>query len=362
VVLRDKDANTSWTSASDGTLEERIFYCQNWRADVVALVDSNGQMLEWVKYSAYGVPFGLPGGDTDSDGDCDATDVTQVQTWIDAPAYDVRGDIDIDGDVDAADKSTIQNSFSGLSLGRAVLSSDYVRSMKGLQGSWLERGKLYAIRQRPFDAGLGRWLQRDPLGYVEGTSLYASFVASPMDFRDPSGTLSFGSPFSGPGFGAAVMGAVARVILDEWQDCCQAAVPLNPNDGGLWACCNGVPVPCNLASGGTIVPGGGGSKGPYGGGKIAQEAINDCIDQHEMDHIGDTDKNGCKGKPNGTKAPWDKGKYPTKKAENDRERALGSDEQDCLETASNNCPDMECATAITKRLDELEQWINGLNP
>ena len=37
VALRDRDANTAWTSASDGTLEERLYYCQNWRADVVAL-------------------------------------------------------------------------------------------------------------------------------------------------------------------------------------------------------------------------------------------------------------------------------------------------------------------------------------
>ena len=72
VVLRDRDINSGWTSAADGTLEERIYYCQNWRADVSALVTDAGQMLEWVKYSAYGVPFGLPGGDADSDGDCEA--------------------------------------------------------------------------------------------------------------------------------------------------------------------------------------------------------------------------------------------------------------------------------------------------
>jgi hypothetical protein len=71
VVLRDRDATNGWAGAADGTLEERVYYCQNWRADVVALIDSAGAMLEWVKYSAYGVPFGLPVGDADSDGDCD---------------------------------------------------------------------------------------------------------------------------------------------------------------------------------------------------------------------------------------------------------------------------------------------------
>ncbi len=67
VVCRNKDANTAWTSTSDGTLEERRYYCQNWRADVSAIVTSSGTMREWAKYSAYGIPFGLPGPDTGPD-------------------------------------------------------------------------------------------------------------------------------------------------------------------------------------------------------------------------------------------------------------------------------------------------------
>jgi hypothetical protein len=42
IVCRNRDANTTWASASDGTLEERIYYCQNWHADVSALVSSAG--------------------------------------------------------------------------------------------------------------------------------------------------------------------------------------------------------------------------------------------------------------------------------------------------------------------------------
>jgi len=59
VTLDDRDANAGVTSASDGTLEERRYYCPNWRADVSALVAGNGQRIEWVKYSSYGVTFGL---------------------------------------------------------------------------------------------------------------------------------------------------------------------------------------------------------------------------------------------------------------------------------------------------------------
>jgi len=66
---------------------------------VVALLTDAGEMVEWVKHSAYGGPFALPAGDTDSDGDWDATD---SNTILGGGAYDVRRDADLDGDVDAA--------------------------------------------------------------------------------------------------------------------------------------------------------------------------------------------------------------------------------------------------------------------
>jgi RHS repeat-associated protein len=193
VVLRDKDANTAWTSASDGTLEQRLYYCQNWRADVVALVASGGSMSEWVKYSAYGVPFGLPGGDTDSDGDCDATDVTQVQTWIDGSAYDVRGDIDLDGDVDAGDKSTIQGSYTGRILGYRVLSASIVSNRKGLTAYEYSVSSLSSLaRHRHLDHKLGRWLNRDPEIYADSLNAYEYVQTTPISRVDPAGNISIG--------------------------------------------------------------------------------------------------------------------------------------------------------------------------
>jgi hypothetical protein len=74
VVLRERDANTAWHLSSDGTLEERLYYCQNRRHDVVALVTANGELRERVRYSSYGIPFGQPLGDCDGDVDVDAAD------------------------------------------------------------------------------------------------------------------------------------------------------------------------------------------------------------------------------------------------------------------------------------------------
>jgi RHS repeat-associated protein len=190
VICRNRDADTAWTAASDGTLEERSYLLQNWRADVSAVVSGSGLLKEWVKYSSYGIPIGLPGGDTDSDGDCDASDITQVQTWITASAYDVRGDVDLDGDVDASDKSELQTNYQGITLGRGVLSSNAVASRKGYagyEGLTNLAGSLWLARNRVLMAELGRWGRRDPLGYVNGATLFAYTGSSPASRLDPLG-------------------------------------------------------------------------------------------------------------------------------------------------------------------------------
>jgi hypothetical protein len=43
VAFRDRDANTAWTSSTDGTREERRYLFQNWRQDVSALMTDVGK-------------------------------------------------------------------------------------------------------------------------------------------------------------------------------------------------------------------------------------------------------------------------------------------------------------------------------
>jgi len=193
VVLRDRDANTAWHDEADGTLEERVYYCQNWRADVSAILTATGKMVEWVKHSAYGVPYALPAGDTDSDGDWDANDAAAI---IGGGAYDVRKDAELDGDVDSND-AVYAHSITGAyqTLGRGVLSSAAVNNRRGYAGyefdptfEGAERW-LYHVRHRVYDAEVGRWTRRDPLGYVDGMSLYEYVRSMPIITVDPDGRL-----------------------------------------------------------------------------------------------------------------------------------------------------------------------------
>jgi RHS repeat-associated protein len=189
IIMRLKDANTAWTAASDGTLEERIVYCQNWRADVSALVTSGGTLKEWVKYSAYGVPYGIPGGDTDTNFATADADLTQVQSWIDGSQYNVLGDIDLDGDVDTTDKSTIQNNYAGTTLGRGVMTAPGVNNRSGYGGCFIDSstGFLSQVRNQVFNTVLGRWLQRDLVEYADSLNLYEYIRSAPIADLDPTG-------------------------------------------------------------------------------------------------------------------------------------------------------------------------------
>ncbi|MBL1433951.1 hypothetical protein COB87_000010 [Candidatus Wolfebacteria bacterium] len=192
LIMRDRDA------AADGTAEERHWYVQNWRDDVVAIIDNDGSQIEMARYSAYGVAFGIPAGDLDSAADDDLADGANApEDWAEISAlqgtthtqsgYDIRADINLDGTIDATDHTLASSSpHRGLTLGYGVL-SNVGGNNRGFQGLKSTVWSGWHARNRDLAPTLGRWLQRDPLGYVDGMSLYASFLSSPTVYGDPFG-------------------------------------------------------------------------------------------------------------------------------------------------------------------------------
>ncbi len=196
VICRDKDNDGGgWNVESESpSTEERIYYCQNWRGDVVAVVSSGGAQRLEARYSAYGVPFGFPAGDLDADGDCDFGDLSIIGGWI-GVSYDVRGDMDLDGDVDAADQTTLAGLNFGVTLGRGQLSRTVASAAGGIRKGYagyehdgtLMNSSFMHVRNRMYMAELGRWTRRDPIGYVDGMSLYAYVQSDPLGTLDPEG-------------------------------------------------------------------------------------------------------------------------------------------------------------------------------
>ncbi len=195
MIFRQRDANSGWTGsaprregAADGTLEERRYYCQNWRGDLSAILTSGGVMVEWAKFTSYGIPIGLPGGDTDSDGDCDASDESAIDVW--AAGYDVRYDFDLDGDIDDVDEALAASNVAD--AGWNVLSDpDLNANRVGYAGYQHDYNLgLNHVRNRVYSAELGRWTRRDPLGYIDGPilNLYIYTSGMPSLATDPEGT------------------------------------------------------------------------------------------------------------------------------------------------------------------------------
>jgi RHS repeat-associated protein len=64
---------------------------------------------------------------------------------------------------------------------------------------------LYQFYARTYSPELGRWLQRDPLGYVDGVNLYEYESGRPLKWTDPLGLMA-----SPPGEGAGMAGTLAH--------------------------------------------------------------------------------------------------------------------------------------------------------
>ncbi|MCC6969279.1 MAG: hypothetical protein IT434_03580, partial [Phycisphaerales bacterium] len=197
VVLRNRDGdNAAWTSAADGAMEERIYYGQNASKDTAAVVNMNGSVLEWAKYRAYGDVFVLPTGDADSDGDCDANDQGAF-----GGTYDVREDVILDGVVDESDvAASIEQSLGHASEG----SCRNRRSFRGY--SQLVSPRVLLARNRVLSTSAGRWIHRDPIGYLSGCNLFQYVAGMPMLYSDPLGlsessSVCLATEGSGYGFG-----------------------------------------------------------------------------------------------------------------------------------------------------------------
>ena len=144
-VLRDenKDADGDCTDGDD----ERLYFCNDVNMNVVALVNDSNEVVERYRYDPYGRTSVLHGVK-----DAAGTD-TSASEW------NFRGPNKFDNEL-------------------------------GFCGYWYDfRNGFYHVRHRAYYPNRG-WLQRDPLGYVDGMSLYEYVESSPTLVLDPFGLQS----------------------------------------------------------------------------------------------------------------------------------------------------------------------------
>ncbi|MCC6910359.1 MAG: hypothetical protein IT430_20685 [Phycisphaerales bacterium] len=192
IVMRQRDANVS------GPPEERRYYLTDANYNVVMLVNESGYGVERVFYTAYGEPECFPFGDADGDYDVDTADQTLITSIKNGGAsYNILADLNLDGAVTQADLNAF-SAYSNAVGGRGVLTasngSATTANDVGYAGYlWNDERVQWHVRNREYDPILGRWLQREPLGYVDTMNLYEYVGSSSIAETDPAGLSKGGS-------------------------------------------------------------------------------------------------------------------------------------------------------------------------
>jgi RHS repeat-associated protein len=175
--------------------DQDVYYFLKDLYTVAGLVNRQGHEVERYTYDTYGnvTIWAIPIGDVNYDGTANLTDRGIVAANIDedpcevGPIYDLDGD----GDIDTADRNLIVGTTPMANIPHSAYGNRFL-----FTGRWLDviydnsEGydlKLQYNRTRHYDPEHGRWLQRDPLGYVDGAGLYEFLGSAPSIRMDPYG-------------------------------------------------------------------------------------------------------------------------------------------------------------------------------
>ena len=178
------------------------------RRDVVALHYNLGAGFMGhtrVRYSPYGVPEPVLTGDLNHDGLLNNDDRAQLAlirasepsgvVTMPGPDWTPDADLNFDGAIDETDASMLTNLVSAGSapsepgdLWGQGGTSAWRGVAIGYAGMLYDRqAGAFLMRNRWHSPTLGRFLSRDPAGYVDGMSLYAYVSGNPLKYWDPFG-------------------------------------------------------------------------------------------------------------------------------------------------------------------------------
>ena len=181
-----------------GAAQELAFQLTDAQFSVIAVATPGkpGVVIDRIAYSPYGEATRTLRSDVNGDGFVNKDDYAGIikprtGAAIGTAVCVVEADLDrngiinqLDYDISVADDG---KSSSG-GVGEAGLFSRGVRNSIGYCGYiFNEDSGLYTVRFRTYSPTLGRWLERDPAGYVDGMGLYEYVRGGAIDAVDPSG-------------------------------------------------------------------------------------------------------------------------------------------------------------------------------
>jgi len=192
---------------------EPTYYLLGASFSITGTGNSDGTLIQRVDYSSTGdFAGGGPGAgsyyhDSDADLDLDLRDFASFQNCFSGTAspsagcaalHDRDASATSDGLVNLSDYEGFFTCFRGLFVTPDQVCGVPQRAgMPPTSGTFGMHGRAFDVlsdafvlqnfRARDYVPQLGRWLQRDPLAYIDGFNLYESFRSNPLSNLDPSG-------------------------------------------------------------------------------------------------------------------------------------------------------------------------------
>jgi RHS repeat-associated protein len=178
--------------------QELAFQLTDAQFSVIAVATPGkpGVVIDRIAYSPYGEATRTLRSDVNGDGFVNKDDYAGIikprtGAAIGTAAYVVEADLDRDGKITQTDYDICiadDGKSSSGGVGEAGLFSRGVRNSIGYCGYvFNEDSGLYTVRFRTYSPTLGRWLERDPAGYVDGMGLYEYVRGGPIAGVDPWG-------------------------------------------------------------------------------------------------------------------------------------------------------------------------------
>ncbi len=307
---------------------------------VVAEYTYNGLNMRIDWHTSYDIPLRIDPGDYNRDGYINGNDLDDYGDDFDNTR--AEADVDFDGDVDEDDYDLFSAWWDAPSTaGRFTLSASTVGNRIGYAGYKYDptfvgaSRAVYRVRNRVYDAGLGRWMRRDPAEYLNGKNYYQYAKLAPVRYIDGSGLQSKeGVSCSGssvlPHFtdNPACHSSMSCTLDADGTSgkACYDAIKRNRCDQGHYGgvvCCNGTLIICQWIPN---MPGG--------------TVISICVLKHEETHLDDSDCDNC---PQGKvcRPNWPPGKNAN------AEKCKGyQTEANCLDSHKGLCDERETPDEI----------------
>jgi len=172
---------------------------------LAAMLTETGVLAERVAYDAYGRARHRWHSDLDGDSDVEDFNAQYAAqgTIIHNSGHRPDADHDRDGDVDGTDSFAFLGGVNLAALPLGLISDPLgpdnpigydgcvfapeAGIVVGSGGTQPQAAGAYCVRFRWYLPETGRWLRRDPAGYVDSTSLYAAMRSNPASSLDPFG-------------------------------------------------------------------------------------------------------------------------------------------------------------------------------